>query len=85
MQYGSIGWSVGATLGYAQAVPDKRVIACIESCRFFVKLDKNDKGKTNAALPMRTKANNTEVTTTDVPGLSLTNLHFSLSKSSIPT
>ncbi|KAF8397254.1 hypothetical protein HHK36_016164 [Tetracentron sinense] len=29
MQYGSIGWSVGATLGYAQAVPDKRVIACI--------------------------------------------------------
>ncbi|XP_010257091.1 PREDICTED: pyruvate decarboxylase 1-like [Nelumbo nucifera] len=29
MQYGSIGWSVGATLGYAQAVPNKRVIACI--------------------------------------------------------
>lgn len=29
MQYGSIGWSVGATLGYAQAVPEKRVIACI--------------------------------------------------------
>ncbi|KAL0429114.1 UNVERIFIED_CONTAM: Pyruvate decarboxylase 2 [Sesamum radiatum] len=29
MQYGSIGWSVGATLGYAQALPDKRVIACI--------------------------------------------------------
>ncbi|KAF7825517.1 pyruvate decarboxylase 2 [Senna tora] len=29
MQYGSIGWSVGATLGYAQAVPQKRVIACI--------------------------------------------------------
>ncbi|KAI5411171.1 hypothetical protein KIW84_056349 [Lathyrus oleraceus] len=28
MQYGSIGWSVGATLGYAQAVPEKRVIAC---------------------------------------------------------
>ncbi|KAI5411174.1 hypothetical protein KIW84_056351 [Lathyrus oleraceus] len=27
MQYGSIGWSVGATLGYAQAVPEKRVIA----------------------------------------------------------
>ncbi|AES86935.1 pyruvate decarboxylase, putative [Medicago truncatula] len=23
MQYGSIGWSVGATLGYAQAVPGK--------------------------------------------------------------
>ncbi|KAL0398501.1 UNVERIFIED_CONTAM: Pyruvate decarboxylase 1 [Sesamum radiatum] len=29
MQYGSIGWSVGATLGYAQAVKNKRVIACI--------------------------------------------------------
>ncbi|KAG8377048.1 hypothetical protein BUALT_Bualt09G0127500 [Buddleja alternifolia] len=29
MQYGSIGWSVGATLGYAQGVPHKRVIACI--------------------------------------------------------
>lgn len=29
MQYGSIGWSVGATLGYAQSVPNKHVIACI--------------------------------------------------------
>uniref|UniRef100_A0A0E0L3M8 pyruvate decarboxylase n=1 Tax=Oryza punctata TaxID=4537 RepID=A0A0E0L3M8_ORYPU len=29
MQYGSIGWSVGATLGYAQAAKDKRVISCI--------------------------------------------------------
>ncbi|KAL7611585.1 hypothetical protein Lser_V15G06374 [Lactuca serriola] len=29
MQYGSIGWSVGATLGYAQAATDKRVITCI--------------------------------------------------------
>ncbi|KAK8611328.1 hypothetical protein V6N13_131382 [Hibiscus sabdariffa] len=29
MQYGSIGWSVGATLVYAQAVPEKLVIACI--------------------------------------------------------
>ncbi|RDX66248.1 Pyruvate decarboxylase 4, partial [Mucuna pruriens] len=29
LQYGSIGWSVGATLGYAQAAPQKRVIACI--------------------------------------------------------
>ncbi|XP_044318053.1 pyruvate decarboxylase 2-like [Triticum aestivum] len=29
MQYGSIGWSVGALLGYAQAAMDKRVIACI--------------------------------------------------------
>ncbi|KAL1543578.1 Pyruvate decarboxylase 2, variant 2 [Salvia divinorum] len=29
MEYGSIGWSVGATLGYAQAAPEKRVIACI--------------------------------------------------------
>jgi pyruvate decarboxylase len=30
MQYGSIGWSVGATLGYQLAVqPSRRVIACI--------------------------------------------------------
>ncbi|XP_027933539.1 pyruvate decarboxylase 1-like [Vigna unguiculata] len=29
MQYGSIGWSVGASLGYAQAAPHKRVIACV--------------------------------------------------------
>jgi len=36
MQYGSIGWSVGATLGYAQATPDKRVIACIGDGSFQV-------------------------------------------------
>jgi pyruvate decarboxylase len=29
MQYGSIGWSTGATLGYAIGAPDRRVIACI--------------------------------------------------------
>ena len=29
MQYGSIGWSVGAALGYQMARPDRRVIACI--------------------------------------------------------
>lgn len=29
MQYGTIGWSVGATLGYQTALPDRRVIACI--------------------------------------------------------
>jgi len=29
MQYGSIGWSVGATLGYALAKPEKRVLALI--------------------------------------------------------
>lgn len=38
MQYGSIGWSVGATLGYAQAVPEKRVIACIGDGSFQVYL-----------------------------------------------
>ena len=38
MQYGSIGWSVGATLGYAQAVPEKRVIACIGDGSFQVGL-----------------------------------------------
>ncbi|KAK4759302.1 hypothetical protein SAY87_022433 [Trapa incisa] len=36
MQYGSIGWSVGATLGYAQAIPEKRVIACIGDGSFQV-------------------------------------------------
>ncbi|KAI4356032.1 hypothetical protein L6164_000085 [Bauhinia variegata] len=36
MQYGSIGWSVGATIGYAQAVPEKRVIACIGDGSFQV-------------------------------------------------
>ncbi|XP_042411390.1 pyruvate decarboxylase 1-like [Zingiber officinale] len=37
MQYGSIGWSVGATLGYAQAVKGaKRVIACIGDGSFQV-------------------------------------------------
>lgn len=38
MQYGSIGWSVGATLGYAQAVPNKRVIACIGDGSFQVSI-----------------------------------------------
>ncbi|KAJ7961206.1 Pyruvate decarboxylase [Quillaja saponaria] len=36
MQYGSIGWSVGATLGYAQAVLEKRVIAFIGDGSFQV-------------------------------------------------
>jgi TPP-dependent 2-oxoacid decarboxylase len=38
MQYGSIGWSVGATLGYVQAMPDKRLIACIGDGSFQVKM-----------------------------------------------
>ncbi|KAM0830255.1 hypothetical protein ACQ4PT_066324 [Festuca glaucescens] len=36
MQYGSIGWSVGALLGYAQGANDKRVIACIGDGSFQV-------------------------------------------------
>lgn len=36
MQYGSIGWSVGATLGYAQGAPGKRVVACIGDGSFQV-------------------------------------------------
>nr|CAD1841907.1 unnamed protein product [Ananas comosus var. bracteatus] len=36
MQYGSIGWSVGATLGYAQGASGKRVIACIGDGSFQV-------------------------------------------------
>ncbi|KAL7227526.1 hypothetical protein ACSBR1_022391 [Camellia fascicularis] len=36
MQYGSIGWAVGATLGYAQAARNKRVIASIGDGSFQV-------------------------------------------------
>ncbi|KAG8053398.1 hypothetical protein GUJ93_ZPchr0001g31843 [Zizania palustris] len=36
MQYGSIGWSVGATLGYAQVAKDKRVLAFIGDGSFQV-------------------------------------------------
>jgi len=36
MQYGSIGWSVGAVLGYAIGATDKRVIACIGDGSFQV-------------------------------------------------
>ncbi|XP_020578263.1 pyruvate decarboxylase 2-like [Phalaenopsis equestris] len=36
MQYGSIGWSVGATLGYAQAAKDKRIISFIGDGSFQV-------------------------------------------------
>jgi pyruvate decarboxylase len=36
MQYGSIGWSVGASLGYAQAAKDKRVISFIGDGSFQV-------------------------------------------------
>lgn len=36
MQYGSIGWSVGATLGYSQGAKDKRVVACIGAGNFQV-------------------------------------------------
>jgi len=38
MQYGSIGWSVGATLGYAQATPEKRLISCIGDGSFQVQM-----------------------------------------------
>lgn len=36
---------------------------------FLVKLDKNDKGKTKAALPSRTNPKSIELTPIDVPGL----------------
>ncbi|KAL8109498.1 hypothetical protein AgCh_025557 [Apium graveolens] len=36
MQYGSIGWSVGATLGYSQAAKDKQIIVCIGDGSFQV-------------------------------------------------
>ncbi|PPS01753.1 hypothetical protein GOBAR_AA18921 [Gossypium barbadense] len=35
-RHGSIGWSVGATIWYAQAVPEKREIACISDGSFQV-------------------------------------------------
>ncbi|KAM5550675.1 hypothetical protein ABKV19_027157 [Rosa sericea] len=40
MQYGSIGWSVGSTLGYAQAVLEKRVISFIGDGSFQVLITK---------------------------------------------
>nr|GMD42110.1 Superoxide dismutase [Cu-Zn] [Ipomoea batatas] len=52
---------------------------------FFAKLDKNDKGNTNAALPTKIRPTNIELTATDVPGLFFTNVHLSISKASIPT
>lgn len=42
MQYGSIGWSVGAVLGYAQASPERRVIACIGDGSFQVQQKKDE-------------------------------------------
>lgn len=42
MQYASIGWSVGATLGYAQAAPQKRVITCVGDGSFqVIRFDSN--------------------------------------------
>nr|ACR34739.1 unknown [Zea mays] len=52
---------------------------------FFVRLDKNDNGKTNAALPTRTNPSKIELMPMDLPGLSLANSHFSMSRASIPT
>ena len=50
MQYGSIGWSVGATLGYAQAAKDKRVIACIGDGSFQVSAFTVDCGCTTSRI-----------------------------------
>lgn len=52
---------------------------------FLAKLDKNDSGNTNAALPTMTRPIRIELTAIDVPGVSLTDLHLSMSKASIPT
>ena len=38
MHYASIGWSMGVTLGYAQAAKDKCAIACIGDGSFPVPL-----------------------------------------------
>lgn len=46
----------------------------IFSCEFFLaKLDKKDRGKTNAALATIIKARSIELTATDVPGLQMKN------------
>lgn len=37
--YASIGWSLGATLGYAQASLDDRVVLCIGDGSFQVSFD----------------------------------------------
>ena len=38
MQYGSISWSIGAKLGYAQAMPEKHVISFIGDGSFQVQI-----------------------------------------------
>jgi hypothetical protein len=38
---------------------------------FFVKLEKNDNGKTNAALPTRTNPSKIELMPMDLPGLKM--------------
>lgn len=50
MQYGSIGWSVGATLGYAQAVPEKRVISFIGDGSFQVRTFDHISRLTNSGI-----------------------------------
>ena len=62
------------------------ILKLIFSLSFFLtKFDRNDNGKTNAALPSMSKPIRIELTATDVPGLSLTDLHLSMSNASIPT
>lgn len=56
MQYGSIGWSVGATLGYAQAAKDKRVIACIGDGSFQVQYGTSIHGTHAVSLSVPVRA-----------------------------
>ena len=62
------------------------ILKLIFSLSFFLaKFDRKDNGKTNAALPSMSRPIKIELTATDVPGLSLTDLHLSMSNASIPT
>lgn len=43
----------------------------LSSGDFFVKLDRNESGKTKAALPTKTRPNKIELTRSDFPGLQM--------------
>jgi hypothetical protein len=47
---------------------------------FFVKLDKNESGKTKAALPTRTNPSKIELTPMDLPGLQLERVRWTVRK-----
>lgn len=55
----------------------------LSSGDFFIKLDKNDRGKTNAALPTKTRPNSMELTWTDNCGLQIELKHKTINHASL--